>query len=149
MSAITETDLGDLRLVQVSAVMDMGDIATKLPAMFDRVAAALAAAGSQRTGPGIAHYTVQGEGTMVGAGEQVAGRTPEGLHAEVLPAVHHALALRYDAPDLDGMPAAWQELLAEVQRRGLIPTGTFREVYQQIPQDGYDRWLVDLQQPVR
>lgn len=145
----TETSLPALRLVQSSAhVADMGAIEAEMGLMFGRVNEAVAAAGATRTGPGVAHYTEEDEGLRAAAAEQV-DEPVAGLESADLPAVGRALATTYDAADLSGIAGAWQSLVTEVERRGLTPRGTCREVYHATPYEpGGTRWVVDLQQPV-
>lgn len=149
----TETTLPSLRLVQRSVrVTDMAAIEAEMGMMFGAVGNAIEAAGAARTGPGVAHYTVEsgpdGDGLRAAAAEQV--DTPvEGLESVDLAPVDRALATTYDAPDLSGIAAAWQALVTEVERRGLTPSGTCREVYHSTPYEpGGTRWVVELQQPV-
>ena len=145
----TVTDLPRLALAQLSArVGDMSEIEQEIGPMFDRVVGTLLQAGVALSSPGVAHYTVDGDGLIAAAAEQVEpSEVPEGLDAAVLDAVPRALTLRLEADDLAGIQAAWQSLVSEVERRGLRPVGTCREVYHETPQDG-GRWIVDLQQPI-
>ncbi|WP_431803536.1 MerR family transcriptional regulator [Microbacterium sp. bgisy203] len=145
----TATKLPRLELAQLSArVGDMAEIEQEIGPMFDRVVGALMEAGVALPSPGVAHYTVDGDQMIAAAAEQVApSAVPDGLDAAVLDAVPQALTLRLEADDLAGIQAAWQSLVSEVERRGLRPVGTCREVYHETPQDG-GRWIVDLQQPV-
>lgn len=145
----TITELPRLELAQLSArVSDMAEIEQEIGPMFDRVVGTLMEAGFDLPSPGVAHYTVDGDGMIAAAAEQVApDDVPDGLEAAVLDAVPQAVTLRLEADDLAGIQAAWQSLVSEVERRGLRPVGTSREVYHETPQDG-GRWIVDLQQPV-
>ncbi|WP_434811087.1 MerR family transcriptional regulator [Microbacterium sp. bgisy189] len=151
MSAFIETSLPALRLVQQSVRIDeMNEIEDAMGGMFGRVNAAIDAAGASRTGPGIATYTVDGDGMIAAAAEQIAGDdVPAGLEAATVDAQPRALTVRYTGADLSGIQSAWQELVAEVEARGLTPSGTCREVYESTPFDGPGaEWSVDLQQPV-
>lgn len=145
----TITELPRLELAQLSArVADMSEIENEIGPMFDHVVGTLVEAGVPLPSPGVAHYTVDGDETIAAAAEQVApGDVPHGLDAAVLDAVPRALVVRLEGGDLAGIQAAWQGLMREVERRGLRPVGTCREVYHQTPHDG-GGWVVDLQQPV-
>lgn len=153
MTTFIETALEPLVLVQLTAeVADMAEIEDEVGPMFTRVNALIDEARAERTGPGVATYTLVGDRMRVGAGEQVGdAATPAGLERVVVEASPRALTTTLEAADLDGIQAAWQELVAEVERRGLTSEGTCREVYHATPHDGPDAagWVVDLQQPVR
>ena len=147
----TEGPLPALSLVQLAArVTDMSEIESEIGPMFDRVNKAIEAAGVERVGPGVAHYTSEGDTLVAAAGEQIGGAvTPEGLDHASLEAVPRALTNQYVGPDVAGIPGAWQELVAEIERRGLQMRGTCREVYLQTPfENEGTKWVVDLQQPV-
>lgn len=150
MPVYTESTLPELRLVQLSAeISEMSEIESEIGPMFDRVGVLLAAAGAERVGPGVAHYTIVGDRMIAAAAEQIAGdATPEGLEAATLREQRRALTLRYESAEIDGIQSAWQQLAGEVERRGLVAAGPAREVYLQSPADGDSRWVVDLQQPV-
>ncbi|WP_299050368.1 MerR family transcriptional regulator [uncultured Nocardioides sp.] len=149
----TETALPSLRLVQRSVVVtDMAAIEAEMGMMFGAVNEAVDAAAALRTGPGIAHYTPEsgpdGDGLRAAAAEQVDGGV-DGLESAELTAVDRALVTTYDAADLSGIAGAWQSLVTEVERRGLTPAGTCREVYHSTPYEpGGTRWVVELQQPL-
>ncbi|MGI6877460.1 MerR family transcriptional regulator [Microbacterium sp. gxy059] len=151
-TAFEVQQLPALRLVQLSVrIAEMSQVEAEIGPMFERVNAAIAAAGSAHTGPGVAHYTGDDEGMIAAAAEQIAGDdVPSGLEAQTLDAVPRALVTTYAAPDLLGIQAAWQGLVAEVQHRGLTPVGTCREVYLRTPYDAddVDDWVIALQQPV-
>lgn len=150
-NAFTESSLPALRLVQVSAsVASMEEIEPEIGAMFGRVNHAIDAAGLDRIGPGVAHYTSSETGVVAAAAEQVAGdAVPDGLESVTLAAVPRALSSTYVSGGIDGIQAAWQALVLEVEARGLTPTGVCREVYRETPVEaGGARWVVDLQQPV-
>ena len=147
----TEGPLPALSLVQLAArVTEMSEIESEIGPMFDRVNKAIEAAGVERVGPGVAHYTSEGDTLVAAAGEQIGGAvTPEGLDHASLEAVPRALTNQYVGPDVAGIPGAWQELVAEIERRGLQMRGTCREVYLQTPfENEGTKWVVDLQQPV-
>lgn len=146
-----ETDLPELRLVQLSArVTEMSQIESEIGPMFQRVNEAVERAGATRVGPGVAHYTGDGDELVAAAAEQVGDApTPDGLEPARLAAAPRALTVRYTGPDLVGLPQAWQGLVREVERRDLTPAGTAREIYLATPYDGAGSgWDVDLQQPV-
>jgi len=146
------TDLPELRLVQLSTVVEeMSQIGEKVGPMFDRINSAIDAAGIRRVGPGVGLYTGTDDGTLVAAGEQIGdAETPDGLEAVTIPGEGRALTVRFSAPDLSGIQLAWQGLEQEVERQGLVPYGTCREIYHETPFDpGANGWQVDLQQPVR
>ncbi|GAA0489347.1 GyrI-like domain-containing protein [Microbacterium aurantiacum] len=152
MSEFIETALSELHLVQLSArITEMAEVEQEIGPMFQRVADTLDAAGAARVGPGVATYTVEGEGMVAAAAEQIGeAPTPAGLEAVTVAAAPRALTTRYRSADLAGIQQAWQELVAEVERRGLIAAGTCREVYLSTPMDTPGAaWEVDLQQPVR
>lgn len=151
MSEFLETPLPALRLAQLSARIDeMAEIESEIGPMFTRVNELLDRAGIPRTGPGVATYTVVDGGMIAAAAEQIGDAdVPAGLETAVVPAQPRALTVRYVAPDLDGIQAAWQGLVTEAERRGLTPAGPAREVYLATPFDGDGgAWDVDLQQPV-
>ena len=151
MSEYIETSLPELDLVQVSArIDDMQQIEAEIGYMFQRVGEAIAAAGAERTGPGVAVYTTDGDAMIAAAAEQIGDApTPPGLERATAPAAPRALTTRYVAPDLLGIQRAWQDLVGEVAARGLTAAGPAREVYLETPMDpGGTRWVVDLQQQV-
>lgn len=149
---VTETALPQLRLVQESVrISEMSQVEAEIGPMFQRVNAAIDAAGAVRTGPGVAHYTAVGEAFVAAAAEQIGdAAVPDGLEVAMLAAQPRALTLRYTSPDLLGIQAAWQSLVGEVERQGLTMADTCREVYLQTPfdGDGTTHWDIDLQQPV-
>ena len=61
----TVTDLPRLALAQLSArVGDMSEIEQEIGPMFDRVVGTLLQAGVALSSPGVAHYTVDGDGLI-------------------------------------------------------------------------------------
>ncbi len=152
MTEYTETPLPELSLVGTTAtVAEMDEIEAEIGPMFDRVNAAIAQAGAAYTGPGVATYDAQGERMLVTVGEQIGdAAVPAGLARVRVPSAARAVTGRLEAPDLAGIQAAWQDLVAEVERRGLRASGPGREVYHATPHDGPDAagWVIDLQQPV-
>lgn len=152
MTEYTEQALAPLTLVQLSAtVADMAEIEDQVGPLFDRVNGLIDEAGAERVGPGVATYTLIDERMHVGVGEQVGDvATPAGLERVSVGAEARAIVTTLEAPDLSDIQAAWQGLVEEVERRGLTPSGTCREVYRATPFDGPDApgWVVDLQQPV-
>lgn len=147
----TETSLPGVRLVQLSAsASSMQEIEPQIGPMFGRVNQSIDDAGLPRTGPGIAHYTVTGTGMLAAAGEQIGDvAAPDGLEAATLGPVPRALATMYEGGGIDGIQAAWQALVVEIEARGLTPTGTCREVYHETPLDPEGKkWVIELQQPV-
>ncbi|MCC4908589.1 MerR family transcriptional regulator [Microbacterium sp. cx-59] len=144
-----ETDLPALRLVQLSArVREMADIETEIGPMFERVGAALDAAGVERRGPGVAVYTAVDDEVIAAAAEQIGDQpVPDGLERAEVAAAARALTVRYEADDLGGIQRTWQALVTEVDARGLRIAGPAREVYLEAPPESR-RWVVDLQQPV-
>lgn len=151
MTEFIEKPLPALRLVQLSERIDeMAEIEERIGPMFDRVNELIDAAGVERVGPGVATYTVVEGGMVAAAAEQIGDApTPGGLEAAEIDGVPRAVTVRYAAADLSGIQQAWQALVAEIERRGLTPDGTCREVYVTTPFDGPDAgWDVDLQQPV-
>lgn len=147
----TEASLPELRVAQLSAtITEMAEIENEIGPMFDRVGAALTAAGIATVGPGVATYTDSPEGLIAAAAEQIGDApVPSPLQEARVAAVPRALVTRYDAVDLAGIQQAWQALVTEVDARGLRPSGPSRELYIETPfdRDGA-RWVVDLQQPV-
>lgn len=152
MSTFHETSLPELSLAQKSVrVTDMATFESEMGPLFDAVMDAVVAAGLTPVGPGVALYTPNGDAMIAAAAEPLGGApTPEGLQPVTVASVDRALTTQYVAPDLAGIQQAWQALVTEVERRGLQPHGTCREVYLATPYDGDDSdgWVVDLQQPV-
>jgi DNA-binding transcriptional MerR regulator len=152
MRTFTETSLPEVRLVQLSAsVSSMEEIEPQIGPMFGRVNRAIDDAGLARTGPGVAHYTVTDAGMLAAAGEQIGdAAAPEGLEIGTLAGVPRALATTYEGGGaIDGIQAAWQALVVEIEARGLTPTGVCREVYHETPLDpGGKNWVIELQQPI-
>ncbi|GAB3193125.1 MerR family transcriptional regulator [Nesterenkonia suensis] len=147
----TEKSLPAVRLVQLSAtVSSMEEIEPQIGPMFGRVNQAIDDAGLARTGPGIAHYTVTDAGVLAAAGEQIGDASPPtGLDVVTLGSVPRALTMTFEADGIEGIQAAWQALVVEVDARGLTPTGVCREVYRETPLDPEGtKWVVDLQQPI-
>ena len=147
----TELALPVVTLVQESAaVASMEEVEPRIGPMFGRVNEAIDAANLVRTGPGVAHYTVTDAGMIAAAGEQVGDvLVPDGLERAKLDSVPRALSVTYEADGIDGIQAAWQALVVEIQARGLTPSGVCREVYRETPLDpGGMKWVIDLQQPV-
>lgn len=151
MTEYIETALPELHVVQQTArIEEMSQIEAEIGYMFTRVNEAIAAAGAAHTGPGVAIYTTDGDGMIAAAAEQIGdAATPAGLERATVPAASRALTGRYEADDLLGIQRAWQDIVAEIDRRGLTPAGPAREVYLETPMDpGGTRWVVDLQQQV-
>ena len=149
VSEFIETSLPALRLVQLSArLAEMDEIESAIGPMFDRVNEAIDSAGIRRVGAGVATYTQDGDAMVIAAAEQIGDSAPPpGLETVDLPAVPRAITVRYVAPDISGIGQAWQELAAEVDRRGLSRSGPIREVYHSAGDEGAG-WDVDLQQPL-
>lgn len=151
MSAFTESALPELRLVQLSVrIEEMSQIELVMGDMFARVADLIADAGLRPTGPGVATYTPDDGGLIAAAAEPIGDApVPDGLEAVGVAPHPRALVARYTGPDVGGIQQAWQELVAEVETRELVPEGTCREVYLTTPfEDPGAGWVVDLQQPV-
>lgn len=151
MPTFEETTLPELQLSAKSvSVTDMASFETEMGPLFDTVNDIVAAAGLTPAGPGVALYAPDGDTVIATAGEPLGGApAPAGLADLTEPAVQRALTTQYVAPDLTGIQAAWQELVAEIERRGLRSIGTCREVYLATPfDDESSDWVVDLQQPV-
>jgi DNA-binding transcriptional MerR regulator len=151
MSAFIETALPELHLVQLAVkVSEMAQIEEEISGMFDRVNTLIDEAAATRVGPGVAVYTDVEDGMIAAAAEQIGDApVPDGLEAATVAAHPRALTVRLEADDLAGIQAAWQGLVAEIERRGLRFDGAAREIYEQTPFDGPGaRWIVDLQQPV-
>lgn len=147
----TETSLPAVRLVQLSAsVSSMEEIEPEIGPMFGRVNKAIDDVGLPRTGPGIAHYTATDTGMLAAAGEQIGdAAAPEGLEPTTLDSVPRALSMTYEGGGIEGIQAAWQALVVEIEARGLIPTGACREVYRETPLDpDGEKWVIELQQPI-
>lgn len=151
MTDYVETSLPELVLVQQSVrIEEMAQIEEAMSGMFQRVNDLIG--DTPRSGPGVATYAPDGDGIIAAAAEQIGEASPpEGLERATVAAAPRALTVRYTGPDLAGIQQAWQGLEAEVEARGLTPTGTCREVYDVTPFDGDGAgagWSVDLQQPV-
>lgn len=147
----TETSLPAVRLVQLSvAASSMEEVEPEIGSMFGRVNQVIDDAGLARTGPGIAHYTVTETGVLAAVGEQIGTAVaPSGLESATLDSVPRALSMTYESGGIEGIQAAWQALVVEIEARGLTPTGAFREVYRETPLDpNGEKWVIDLQQPV-
>lgn len=149
MSTYHETALPALTLAARSVrITDMTSFETEMGPLFDSVGSALTASGVHPVGPGVALYAPNGDAMIATAAEPIGDApTPAGLDEVTVEAVDRALTTQYVAPDLEGIQAAWQGLVSEVERRGLTPQGTCREVYLSTPFDG-EGWVVDLQQPI-
>lgn len=151
MTDYTETALPELHVVQLTArIEEMSQIEAEIGYMFTRVGEAIAAAGATRVGPGVAVYTTDGDGMIAAAAEQIGdAATPPGLERATVPAAPRGLTARYEAPDLLGIQRAWQDLVTEMESRGLRAAGPAREIYLETSMDpGGTRWVVDLQQQV-
>lgn len=151
MSGFTEGALPELRLVREWVrIEEMNQIGDVMGDMFARVTDLISDAGLSPTGPGVATYTPDGDGLIAAAAEPIGDApVPDGLESVVVAAEPRALVARYLGPDLGGIQQAWQQLVSEVERRGLVPQGTCREVYLTTPfEDPGAGWVVDLQQPV-
>lgn len=151
MSEYSLTDLPALRLVQLSTrVADGGDVGAEIGPLFTRVNAAVQAAGLPHAGPGVAMFWGTEHGSEIVVGEQIGDApTPEGLQVGEYPVQPRALTTHYQSPKIDGIQAAWQALMAEVEARGLTPNAPCREVYLATPHDpDGTAWDVELQAPV-
>ena len=144
------TSLPQVTVAQLSdTVSGQGEIAGRIGPLFGRVMEAVASAGVPLTGPTLATYTVRGEEMEIAAAVPVAdGSAPAGTSAVTIDAVPSAVTTRYESEGIDDIVGAWQNLVREVEARGLTPRGVCREVYLETPDSGGDRWVVDLQQPV-
>ncbi|TBT88692.1 MerR family transcriptional regulator [Propioniciclava sinopodophylli] len=149
MSTYHETALPALTLAARSVrITDMTSFETEMGPLFDSVGSALTASGVHPVGPGVALYAPDRDAMIASAAEPIGDApTPAGLEEVTVEAVDRALTTQYVAPDLEGIQAAWQGLVSEVERRGLTAQGTCREVYLSTPFDG-EGWVVDLQQPI-
>lgn len=152
MSTFHETALPELQLAAQSVrVTDMAAFESEMGPLFDTVGSIIAAAGLTPVGPGVALYAPDGDATIATAAEPLGDApTPDGLDDLTVAPVDRALTTQYVGPDLSGLQGVWQALMAEVERRGLRPVGTAREVYLATPYgpDAPGQWVVDLQQPV-
>ena len=104
-------------------------------------------------GPAIAWYDGRADGMGLGVAAPIAesarsaALSVAGVEVDELPSADRALAVtHYGAMDTIGQ--TWQDLMTEVERRGLAFAGRGREVYLETPDDNPDAWVTELQQPV-
>ena len=149
MSTYHETALPALTLAARSVrITDMTSFETEMGPLFDSVGSALTASGVHPVGPGVALYAPDGDAMIASAAEPIGDApTPAGLDEVTVEAVEGGRCPPYGGPAREGLPSAWAGLVSEVERRGLTPQGTCREVYLSTPFDG-EGWVVDLQQPI-
>ncbi|PWJ26495.1 DNA-binding transcriptional MerR regulator [Branchiibius hedensis] len=150
MSDYVLTSLAQVTLAQVSdTVSGRSEIGDRIGPLFELVTAAVDSAGVPIAGPALATYTVHGDEMEIAAAVPIPdGSAPAGTSAVTLTAVPSAVTTRFESEVIDDIVGAWQDLVREVEARGLTPNGVCREVYLETPQSGSGRWVVDLQQPV-
>lgn len=145
--AFEEKSLPELRvLARTATVEDHDQIGPTIGPMFEGLAQQLIDDGEVPGHPGVAWYEGRNGGLTIGAGYINKASTPAGAAFHVLPAMPRALTAIYRGA-MDGIGQAWQELAAEVGKRGLNMTGPCREIYLHT-QGPQEEWVTELQQPV-
>lgn len=147
-TALSTTSLPALRLAQLTAsVADPAEIQQTIGPLFDRVVAAVEAAGLPLERPGVAHYTGTQDGMLIAAAEQVDADHVEGLQIVELPPVPRAVTVVHEG-SLATISESWQRLVQSAADHGLSAVGTCREIYHRVDLEHDRGWRVELQQPV-
>lgn len=125
------------------------EIAGVVGPLFDRVAAALTAAGQcPETGVALYQWTEAGAVDLF-AGYRCAADVP-GLEVRDLPGVEAVTAVHLGA--MSGVRATWEALDRHVGEQGWSFAGPCREVYLEAgdgtPGDDQSTWVTELQQPI-
>lgn len=142
-----EKDLPTLHvLARTATVEDHDQIGSTIGPMFEGLAQQLIDNGEVPGHPGVAWYEGQDGRLAIGAGYVNKTAAPDGAAFHDLPAVPRALTAIYRG-SMTGIGQAWQELAAEVGKRGLDMTGPCREIYLNT-QGPQEEWVTELQQPV-
>ncbi|WP_323097333.1 MerR family transcriptional regulator [Intrasporangium sp. YIM S08009] len=146
-----EKALPPLRLAQITGrVADVSELGGQVGPAFDRLTRGLTAAGVPTGLPSFAWYSGDAEGTTWGVGYTTSREAVEVEGAEVseLPGCDRALTVIHRG-SMATIGDTWQALATAADSRGLTTYGRCREVYIEAPMDDQDRWVTELQQPVR
>ncbi len=149
-----EKSLPPLLIAQVTdEVAGVEDVPPLVGPMFGRLMGGLGGAGVAPAGPPVAWYEGREDGMGFGVAVPVdessraAALSVDGVTIDELPPADRALVVtHYGAMDTIGQ--TWQDLMTEVEKRGLGFAGKGREVYLESPDDNPDAWVTQLQQPV-
>lgn len=144
----TEKALPALRLVAAGTVVaSMDEVGPAVGPLFDALFGSLGRAGVRPAAPPLCWYDARPDGaTEVNAGLPHDGPVA-GLDEHVLPAAERAVCTVHRG-SMATIGTAWQELMAHVDKLGLAPAGSAREIYLSSPVDAPDAWVTELQVPV-
>jgi effector-binding domain-containing protein len=128
---------------------DTEHIGPVIQPLYGQLMASLGQAGVTPTGPGLAHYEDNEDGSItVHAGVIVATSTGGGDFDVVdVPGVDEAATLVHQG-SMDGLGDAWQRLGTWIEENGYRPEGSAREVYLAFDEDHPDQAVTELQWPV-
>lgn len=142
-----EKPLPAVRLAARGAVVaEQPEIAGVVGPAFDAVAGVIGGECGALETP-IACYEQVDDGLSVTAGYAYAGPAQGGFDVVELPAVDRALCCVH-LGSMDRIARSWQALHEEILERGLVPSGSCRELYVRAESDDQADWVTELQQPV-
>ena len=144
---VVEKPLPAVRLAARSAAVSEGsEFVGVVGDLFDGVAALVGEVCGALETP-IAYYEMEGPAPRVTAGYEYSGEPRAEFEIVELPAVERAICGVHLGP-VAGIGATWQAIHAEIQARGLHPSGPNRELYVRAESDDQQDWVIELQQPV-
>lgn len=133
-------------LAKTAVVDDMSQIGPTVGPMFEGLATDLAQAGDPPAHPGVAWYDESGDGMRIYAG-YLNKKAPVGdAEFRELAAAPRAITAVYVGA-MAGIGAAWEQVAAHAQSRGLSFAGPARELYLDV-QGPQESWVTELQLPV-
>ncbi len=142
-----EKPLPGMRLAARTAVVaEQPEIAGVVGPSFDAVAEIIGDRCGTLETP-IACYTQVEDGLSVTAGYAYPGPARDGFDLVELPAVDRAVCCVH-LGSMDRIARSWQALHEEILERGLVPSGSCRELYVRAESDDQADWVTELQQPV-
>jgi DNA-binding transcriptional MerR regulator len=137
-------------LTATAASFDPADIGPVIQPLYDELFRRLGAAGITPTGPGIAYYEDEPQGTgriIVHAAVQVAAPCQDGdVRVLDLPPIAQAATIVHRGP-MDALLPTVQTLVRWIGGNGYRSIGHAREVNLECPADR-DDWVTELQAPV-
>jgi len=140
-----------VRVAELSAVAASyagADISPVIRPLYDRLCAALDAAGVVPTGPSIAYYEEHPDGVLIHAAFPVAVGAGDGYPFQVvdLPAVPTAATMVHRG-SMDHVGATFEQLARWIEDNGYKTVGLAREVYLDCPPE-QAKWVTELQETV-
>jgi hypothetical protein len=134
-----------VRLIAVTAKLDLDSLADHIGPMFDRVASALGRAPGALDLP-IATYSESAGSMDVVVGYANPGPPPAGAEVVDLPGAVAVCGVHLGP--MTGIGASWNDLHRWIADNGYSYAGPGREVYVRSESEDQADWITELQQPI-